>query len=343
MPMNWLKKISFLLLTVTMTISFGDSYGQDIHFSQFYNSPLSLTPAFTGYFTGDWRVSNNYRTQWRSVAIPYNTVSVGYDRKFKLFYQNFGGGIYIVNDNSGYAHLTVNKIYLSGAFHKLIGKNEIHIGIQPGYVFSNFGKDGITFPDQYDPGTGGFNEQLPSGENNLNDKLSYLDINIGGAWNGEFGKLKPLAAISVFHINNPKQSFLGEDNHLPLRTVLYGGGIYPLNDKWSLLPHLLYMLHKNANEFLLGSNADMKLPENGLKIKSIYGGLLYRDGFNFKMDAVIGIVGLKFKNFDMGLSYDFNISHLKVATNSKGALEFSLIYTNMASFINKITFPCDRY
>ena len=78
-----------------------------------------------------------------------------------MFYQNFGGGIYIVNDNSGYAHLTVNKIYFSAAYHKLIGTNEIHIGIQPGYVFSNFSKDGLTLPDQYDPGIGGFNENFP--------------------------------------------------------------------------------------------------------------------------------------------------------------------------------------
>ena len=338
-----LKKISFLWLTITITFSYSEIYGQDIHFSQFYNSPLSVTPAFTGCFTGDWRLSNNYRTQWSSIGIPYNTISVGYDRKFKLSYQDFGGGIYIVNDNSGYANLTVNKIYLSGVYHKLIGKNEIHLGIQPGYVLSNFGKDGLTFPDQYDPWIGEFNDQLPSGENNLNDKLSYFDINIGGAWNGEIGKLKPVAAISVFHINNPKQSFMGENNHLPLRMVLYGSGIYPLNGKWNLLPHLLYMLHKNANEFLLGSNAEMKFKDNSLKINSIYGGLLYRDGFNLKMDAVIGIVGLKFNNFDIGFSYDFNISHLKVATNTKGALEFSLIYTNMASFINKITLPCDRY
>jgi len=341
--MKWVKKIFILWLTATFTVSLSNIYGQDIHFSQFYNSPLSVSPSFTGLFTGDWRVSNNYRTQWRSVAVPYNTVSVGYDRKFQLFYQDFGGGIYIVNDNSGYAHLTVNKIYLSLAYHKLIGNNEIHIGIQPGYVFSNFSKDGLTFPDQYDPGIGHFNENFPSEENNLNDQLSYLDFNIGGAWNGEFGKLKPLAAISVFHLNNPKQSFLNDANHQPLRTVLYGGGQYLLNKKWTLEPHLIYMLQKNANEFLLGSNADLKIKKNGLNIKSIYGGLLYRDGFNLRMDAAIGIIGLRFKNFDVGMSYDYNVSHLKLATNGKGALEFSLIYTNMASFINKITLPCDRY
>jgi len=341
--MFFLKKTISLVVTIYLLTISTNGFGQDIHFSQFYNSPLSVSPAFTGFFSGDWRVSNNYRTQWRSVAIPYNTISIGYDRKFNLFYQNFGAGIYIINDNSGYANLTINKIYLSTAYHKLIGTNEIHIGFQPGFIFSNFNKDGLTFPDQYDPGTGNFNANLPSGENSLSDQINYIDINIGGAWNGQFGNWQPMAALSIFHLNNPKQSFISENNNLPLRITLYGGGQYPINEKWTLQPHLIYMLHKNANEFLLGSNANMKIKSNSLKIKSIYGGLLYRDGFNFKMDALIGIIGLKFKNFDIGISYDYNISHLKLATNGKGALEFSLIYTNMASFINKITLPCDRY
>lgn len=316
---------------------------QDIHFSQFYNSPLSVSPAMTGFFNGDWRVSNNYRTQWRAVAIPYNTVSIGYDRKFNLFYENFGAGIYIVNDNSGFAHLTVNKIYASLAYHKIFNKNEIHFGLQPGYVFSSFSKDRLTFPDQYDNSIGLFNDQFPTNENSLSNQLSYLDINLGGAWNSEFGKLKPTIALSVFHINNPKQSFLSEKNNQPLRTLLYGSLLYNMNLRWNLHPHFIYMLHKNANEFLLGANAEYKLLNPDFKIKSIYGGFLYRDGFNFRMDAVIAIFGLKFKNFDIGISYDVNISPLHIATDSKGALEFSLIYTNMASFINKITLPCDRY
>ncbi len=333
-----------MFLVISVVVSFGEvAYGQDIHFSQFYNSPLSVSPSFTGLFKGDWRVSNNYRTQWRSIATPYKTVSVGYDRRFKLFYQDVAGGLYIVNDNSGYAFLTVNKIYLSAAYHKRIGNNTFHIGIQPGYVFSNFSKDGLTFPNQYDQGIGGFNGNMPSGENKLEDKISYFDVNIGGAWNGRFGKLQPMGAVSVFHLNNPGQSFMSDKNRLPLRMVLYGGGVYPLTKKWSLLPHLIYMLHKNANEFLLGTNADMKLDKNDLKLKSVYGGILYRDGFNMRIDAIIAIVGVTLKNFDVGLSYDYNISPLRVASNMRGALEFSLIYTNRASCVHKIALPCERY
>jgi hypothetical protein len=51
--------------------------GQDLHFSQFMNSPLTTNPANTGFIPGgDYRVGINYRNQWSSVMlIPYKTMS----------------------------------------------------------------------------------------------------------------------------------------------------------------------------------------------------------------------------------------------------------------------------
>ena len=38
---------------------------QDIHFSQFYASPLTLNPAMTGFVNGDCRAGVIYRNQWK--------------------------------------------------------------------------------------------------------------------------------------------------------------------------------------------------------------------------------------------------------------------------------------
>ena len=54
-------------------------FSQDIHFSNWQMSPLNLNPAQTGLFEGDGRLIFNYRTQWRSVQVPYNTFSFGGD------------------------------------------------------------------------------------------------------------------------------------------------------------------------------------------------------------------------------------------------------------------------
>src|SRR5260221_14089349 len=57
------------------------SHSQDIHFSQFFNAPLSRNPALAGIFTGDVRVQGVYRGQWNSVTNAYKTGSL--DAEFK--------------------------------------------------------------------------------------------------------------------------------------------------------------------------------------------------------------------------------------------------------------------
>ena len=51
---------------------------QDLHFSQWFNSPLSTNPANTGFIPdADYRLGANYRNQWSSImSVPYKTMSI---------------------------------------------------------------------------------------------------------------------------------------------------------------------------------------------------------------------------------------------------------------------------
>jgi len=335
--MKFLKAI-LLILTSVLTLN---TFSQDIHFSQFYYSPLSLNPANTGHFEGDWRISNNYRTQWGSISIPYNTISIGFDKTFYFHSQKIGGGIFFVNDNSGNAHLSVNKIFLCGAYHNEYKGHNLHAGIQIGFVVKSFGGD-VTYPSQYDRGIGGFNNQLPNNETALNDNLSYPDINFGLMWSKRFGKIEPEAGYTVFHINNPKESFTDVKNRLPLRHVFHVGTKIDLNQKFFVKPRLLYMNHKRAGDMIIGANFGYNLPVNNYKMESLFFGPHFRTILN-KADALIFALGINFKNMDIGISYDVNISPLQVASSGAGALEFSIIYRSKSSVPNKIAIPCDRY
>src|ERR1019366_9010674 len=51
-----------------------NSIGQDIHFSQFWENEIFHNPALTGVFSGDYKYGVDYRTQWGSIATPFNTV-----------------------------------------------------------------------------------------------------------------------------------------------------------------------------------------------------------------------------------------------------------------------------
>src|SRR5436190_23901181 len=102
---------------------------QDFHFSQFYNSPLSLNPALTGiydfgYWGNDLRFVCNYRDQWRSIPsnylstpVPFKTTSFSSDAKIRsaryLDRDFIGVGIMFFSDKSGDLDFSTRQANLS--------------------------------------------------------------------------------------------------------------------------------------------------------------------------------------------------------------------------------------
>ena len=74
-----------------LTVTGCYSYAQGLHFSQYFNSPLLINPANTGFNPDyDFRVGGNYRDQWANVGNPYKTMSAWGD--VKLFTNRFENG-----------------------------------------------------------------------------------------------------------------------------------------------------------------------------------------------------------------------------------------------------------
>ena len=74
----------------------------------------------------------------------------------------------------------------------------------------------------------------------------------------------------------------------------------------------------------------------------VYGGGLFRYGWENNTDASIWIVGAKFKRLDVGLSYDVNLSSLHKATNCRGAFEVSVTYLSPTWKSTNVKIPCER-
>ena len=78
MSMN--KKIFGTMLAAVLYMS--TTQAQDIHFSQFYENGILRNPALTGIFSGDYKAGVNYRTQWSSISVPFQTMlATAEDRK----------------------------------------------------------------------------------------------------------------------------------------------------------------------------------------------------------------------------------------------------------------------
>ena len=96
---------------------------QDLHFSQFFNSPLTTNPANTGFIPdADYRVGAHYRNQYSSIlASPYKTISVFADAQLmRNQIENgwLGLGALILSDVAGSGGLRSTKIYGSLAYHQ---------------------------------------------------------------------------------------------------------------------------------------------------------------------------------------------------------------------------------
>ena len=69
------KRISILIATCALIFD-NTVQGQDLHMSQFFETPLLRNPALAGIFTGDIRLQAVYRDQWNSVTTGYRTGSM---------------------------------------------------------------------------------------------------------------------------------------------------------------------------------------------------------------------------------------------------------------------------
>lgn len=313
---------------------------QDIHFTQFFASPLTLNPAHSGLFDGDWRVAGIYRNQWRSFRDPINSIAGSFDYKFQMQKHSAGAGLVVVSDNTN--GLNVLKIYGSGAFHLKMGKSTLSFGLQLGYVRKTLGDD-LTYPDQFNIDSGYFDGDLTTGDAGIKSSLGYFDLNAGFIWSGDFGKFKPEIGVSAFHLTFPKESFFGEDDRLEPRPVVHAKAVWDILPKFYLEPQVLFMSHSGATDFIAGLNLGFRLPENAIKLNSLYIGPYFREGFETAPNAAMVAAGMTInKNLQLGAAYDLNISELRKATNLRGAFEVYFIYIHRKNPLDIIQVPCER-
>ena len=317
------------------------TFAQDIHFSQFYQTPLIINPSLTGVFNGDQRACLNYRNQWNDFA-PFTTSSISFDSKIferKMKNKHLGAGLNINRDFAGDSKLSTTQFQASLASTIEIGKGQnISAGIQGG--FTQRAMDGaLKWGSQYDGY--GF-DPTKSGETGYFENYTFGDFSAGISWN--FGKsetnvssadyLGASAGVAVLHINAPKQGI--DLDKLNQVLVVHGNAVIGMKGKRiALIPSLLYMQQGPLKEITTGAMVRLTIRKESkytgfMKAVSAYLGSYYRFG-----DAVVPSCMFEVANYCLGFSYDANTSKLKEATNGKGAFEISLRFINPDPFKHK--------
>lgn len=333
-----MKKTTILTFAVLFCLIVN---AQDPHFSQFFASPLTLNPAFTGKFDGQFRLAANHRDQWPSIPKAYVTTSASVD--FRILKSRipegdvFGIGISGLSDQSADAALKLNYGSLSLSYHKALdenGYNTIGAGFQATYSSAILDFTKLTFEDQLTQN--GFTNPTMEVLSNGNNQ-NYIDMNAGILYSGSSnGTNNYYLGASVYHINRPNLSFIDKVWNLSPRITIHGGGSFPVTDVLSVHTSAIHQIQNKASETLVGASLAANLNGDADNPSSVYLGSWIR--FN---DAIIPYVGIEVGGLRIGVSYDVNTSNLKAATLSRGGSEFSLIYVKKHSEIKGI--PCPKF
>lgn len=312
---------------------------QDFHFSQVNKTPLLNSPANAGIMDNELRIGLNYREQWKVLNIPYNTVHFSVDKKFRVLEQHFAVSLNVINDLTNSNIVATKGLSLGLSYARFFEIHQFSIGAQFGRFMEGYDGQSIVFGRQFVDGV--YTPSVLSGEGVLIDQISFNDFNLGLVWRSKVMGLEPLASIAFQHINKPNISYLdNEDEVLDLRVTFHGNVLIPFKEMYDFLPMLYYSRMAKAQELLFGTSFGIQNLIFEENIERVYSTALFRVNPAQNIDAMIVGGGIQFANFDLGISYDINISSLHKVSRFRGAFEISLIYMSGKPKIKATSEPC---
>jgi type IX secretion system PorP/SprF family membrane protein len=288
-------------------------------------SPLNLNPANAGMFEGSGRLIFNYRNQWKAVPVPYSTLSFGADfnlNKSLIKKTDEAVGIVFNHDASGDGKYSINDFKIPFN-HKFAFKRDtgltLALGIVAGITNISIDPNRLSYDKQWDGDA--YNQGLSNGENFTKQSKVYADLGVGTVIQKKFNQqIKATVGYAINHINKPNISF----NNTP-DAVLRIKHNESLQVKYSFNQTSVIMLEYFGNqqqkfkENVLGLSYYHTIDPNTNTIFNV--GILTR-----LKDALITTIGLDYKSMCLQVSYDYNYSQFKRATNGRGAFEISFIY-----------------
>lgn len=328
-----------LLLALAMPFAL---IGQDVHFTQFYNTPLLLNPGLAGVFGGNTRFQASYRNQWSSVPVDYNTFAAAADHKFigpRARSGFFTGGLSFNYDRAGASRLTFLALNLHGSYtQKLTRHFYATVGAQLSGVQRRFDISDLTFDSQYDQGAGVADPSLGSGESFLdNERNNFFDLSTGVNFRWQalsdaalIDRMEKRSAldfgVGIFHLNRPNQSFIeGIDSPLSHRISPYAMGVLQLGKDFDLVGTMTIQVQRPYNEYVAGLGGRLHLKRTVKAQLALQLAGLVR--FHELGDTFSPAFELHYNKWHFSFSYDVTLSEFNVATNRRSGPELSIRYT----------------
>jgi len=315
--MKKLKKHIVILFVFAISLS----KAQDFHLSLYDAAPLFLNPAMTGLVEGKMRAHAHYRNQWSSVAFkPFTTALVSFDMPKGKW--GFGGQI--SNMRAGIGNYNVLQILGSAAYAVPIDKSKFHnvsFGLQAGVTQKRIEYQVFSYDNQWSTQDGGsFDKGIANNENFTGQSQFQEAVNFGALYYyaKQQSRINPFVGFSAFNLTQPKESYFGGNNRLPIRLFTHAGVRVNVSELLYFIPKVLVYSQKNIIQQTYAIDAGYYF--KGEKFYAL-AGYIFR-----AKDANIFNVGLRKDNYIIKMGYDFNTSSLRGTSKTRGAYEISLTW-----------------
>ncbi len=337
-----------LLLYILIACGFSVE-GQDIHLSQFSETPLWRNPSLAGIFTGDVRAQAVFRSQWGSVTVPYNTVSANAEYKLPVgnSHDFLTLGVQVMYDKAGSTNFQTLHFYPVINYHKSLSGNKnsyLSLGFMGGMVQRSIDRSKITTNSQYDGS--GYNQFLDIDEPLTQFSKTYGDASVGLSFNSSIGGSEYdnfFVGLAYHHFNKPSNAFYKNPRiELKEKWVVSGGLKVGITERSYLTVLADYNMQGPYREIIGGGMIGYAIDDWDITTSKVN---FHTGAFIRWQDAIIPMIRFDFLPFSATLSYDINISPLKTVSQSKGGFELSMAYIGFLDRYNsaKNAVLCPRF
>jgi len=285
---------------------------QDPQFSQFYSSPLYLSPSLAGA-TEQSRFIANYRNQWTSLPDAYTTYAFSFDHYMNNY--KSGIGLLVLREQEGGVYNTT-RAGLAYSYAIDVNRNlKVRPGLSATYYNRNIDYSKLDFADELSRDATGTIE-IPKNEqiNHYDFALSLL------AYTEQYW----LGATSD-HLLALNKQFNDDPTYPALKIMVYGGARFKFfesvrskQDKFFSLS-FLYKNQAGFNQLDLGVNYENEPFRIGVWFRGVPA---FDDSADF--NGVVLLVGYSFN--DILINYSYDISTSKLLSSTGGAHEISIAY-----------------
>lgn len=301
----------------------------DAEISNYWDIPNIYNPGSAGR-SDKIEVAALGRLQWVGITNAPRTIHVAANMPYTFIGREHGVGISMYNGRAGL--FSTNVISAQYAYKTTLWGGDLGIGVQVGYISESFQADSIYIPS----GDGFFPDDstIPTGK--IDD--TTLDVGFGVYYSNK----NFYAGLSVTHLIAPELE-LNERYTLEMPRAYYflaGYNIQLNNSLIELQPSVLIKSVEPSSYQMegdsiysnsIGNTLDAMWKQTQLDLtlrmtynKKLWMGVSWRGVSIERKTAVVGSLGVKLKNIEIGYAYDYPLTAIR--HDSGGSHELVLKY-----------------